>query len=122
MQKGRSRDADATIRAFGRRVRAARTDADMPQAKLQQLLAQRGVKIDSSGITRIEAGEREPRLYEALTLADLLGFAISDAATPAAEIATSMSEVRRLTKESREALLHLLESIDQAAERVSKRD
>ncbi|OKH66248.1 hypothetical protein EB74_04640 [Mycobacterium sp. SWH-M5] len=35
------------------------------------------IKLDSSAITRIENGAREPRLSEAIAIADLLGFPLS---------------------------------------------
>ena len=41
------------------------------------MLRDRRVKLDSSAITRIEGGAREPRLREAVAIAEVLGFTLS---------------------------------------------
>lgn len=103
-------------RVFGQRTRAARIDAGLTQAQLQERLASRGIKIDSSGLTRIEAGQREPRLSEALALADVLGFGLASLVTSNPGLDSYMNEVRRLVEQSRETLLQLLSSVDKAAD------
>lgn len=103
-------------RVFGQRTKAARLEAGLTQAQLQDQLASRGIKIDSSGLTRIEAGQREPRLSEALALADILGFGLTNLVTPNAGLESYMNEVRRLVEQSRETLLQLLSSVDKAAD------
>jgi transcriptional regulator with XRE-family HTH domain len=103
-------------RVFGQRTKAARMEAGLTQAQLQDRLASRGIKIDSSGLTRIEAGQREPRLSEALALADVLGFGLANLLTPAPGLETYMNEVRRLMGESRETLLQLLRSVDKTTD------
>ena len=102
--------------AFGRRMKAARADAGLTQAELQELLKERGAPLDTSAITRLEAGRREPRLSEALAIAATLGFGLTDLAAPATEIDAYMSEVRQLMEQSRAALLDLLRSVDKATD------
>lgn len=109
-------EPEAISRAFGQRTKAARMDAGLTQAQLQDRLASRGIKIDSSGLTRIEAGQREPRLSEALAIAGVLGFGLANLVTPAPSLETYMNEVRRLAEQSRETLLQLLSSVDKAAD------
>ena len=116
MQKARTPAANAMAAAFGQRMKNARADAGLTQAELQQLLTERGVPLDTSAITRLEAGGREPRLNEALAIAGTLGFGLTDLAAPATDVDAYMVEVRRLMEESREALLNLLHSVDRATD------
>ena len=116
MQKPRTPAADAMAAAFGQRMKAARLEAGLTQAELQQRLAERGVPLDTSAITRLEAGGREPRLTEALAIAATLGFGLTDLAAPATEIDAYMTEVRQLMEQSRAALLDLLRSVDKATD------
>jgi len=118
VQEDQLRGPEEISRIFGQRTKAARLEAGLTQAQLQDRLASRGIKIDSSGLTRIEAGQREPRLSEALALADLLGFGLTNLVAPNPSLETYMNEVRRLMDESRETLLQLLRSVDKAADLV----
>lgn len=118
MQKARTPAANAVAAAFGQRMKNARADAGITQAELQQLLTERGVPLDTSAITRLEAGGREPRLTEALAIAETLSFGLTDLATPATDLDTYMNEVRNLMEQSREALLNLLRSVDKATDVV----
>jgi transcriptional regulator with XRE-family HTH domain len=58
---------------FGEEVRQGRKRAGWTQADLCDSLSKVGVALDSSAITRIESGEREPQLGEALAIARILG-------------------------------------------------
>jgi len=102
--------------AFGQRMRNARLEAGLTQAEVQQLLKERGVPLDTSAITRLEAGGREPRLHEAIAIAATLGFGLTDLAAPATDIDTYVAEVRQLMEQSRAALLNLLRSVDRATD------
>ncbi|MBP2455690.1 helix-turn-helix domain-containing protein [Mycolicibacterium lutetiense] len=62
---------------FGKRVRAQREGAGFTQRELSENLAELGVKLDTSAITRIENGSREPRLKEAAAIAHALGVSLS---------------------------------------------
>lgn len=61
------------VSQFGKRVRAQREGAGFTQRQLSHQLAEVGVKLDTSAITRIENGSREPRLREAAAIAHALG-------------------------------------------------
>ncbi|MFL0174279.1 helix-turn-helix domain-containing protein [Mycobacterium sp. SMC-13] len=61
---------------FGKRVRAQREGAGFTQRELSESLAELGVKLDTSAITRIENGSREPRLREALAIGHALGIGL----------------------------------------------
>ncbi len=116
MQKARSPQSLATSRAFGQRVKTAREQQGLTAAQFQERLAKYGVKWDHSAVTRVESGEREPRLTEALAIADILGINLTGLITPAPEIQDYVNDVRRLMNASREALSELLRAIEQAPE------
>lgn len=63
---------------FGRSVRAAREHAQWTQQQLSDALAKHGLRIDTSAITRIENGSRDPRLSEAEAIAAALDLPLSD--------------------------------------------
>ena len=115
MRRNQTPESEAVTQAFAQRARAAREKQGLSQAQLQEQLAQRGVMIDSSGITRIEAGQREPRLSEALAFSEIFGFGLTNLTTPAPENEV-VRDVRQLMEESRGALLKLLRALDHAAE------
>lgn len=59
---------------FAERVRAARLAAGLTQQQLcDRLKDEAAVRLDTSAITRIESGRRDPRLSEALAIAAVLG-------------------------------------------------
>jgi transcriptional regulator with XRE-family HTH domain len=108
--------AGAVGRTFGERAKAARIEAGMTQVQLQERLeAEFGIKLDSSGITRIEAGQREPRLSEALAIATILDFGLNNLTQKGPDLNFYVSDVVELMHESRETLLKLLRSVDQVS-------
>jgi len=115
MRRNQTPASEALTQAFGQRAKAARDKQGVSQAQLQEQLAERGVMIDSSGITRLESGEREPRLSEALAISEIFGFGLTSLMTPTPEHDV-VRDVRRLMEESRESLLKLLRALDHAAE------
>jgi transcriptional regulator with XRE-family HTH domain len=62
--------------AFGALMRVHRQDRKLTQQQLTEALAKVGIQIDTSGITRLEKGQREPRLHEALGIAAVLNFSL----------------------------------------------
>jgi transcriptional regulator with XRE-family HTH domain len=66
-------------RHFGDRVRERRDTIGISQRRLSELLVEKtGVRLDPSAVTRIETGQREPKLSEALAIAQVLGTDIED--------------------------------------------
>lgn len=63
---------------FGRRVRAARERAGWTQQQLADALGRYGLKVDTSAITRIENGSRDPRLSEAESIANAFGLGLAE--------------------------------------------
>jgi transcriptional regulator with XRE-family HTH domain len=63
---------------FGQNVRGARERVKWTQQQLSDRMSRYGVKLDTSAITRIENGSREPRLKEAQGIAAALGVELSD--------------------------------------------
>lgn len=59
---------------FGATMRRRRQDAGLSQRALAQRLIELGVTIDQATITRMESGQREPRLSEAVAIAEFLQF------------------------------------------------
>jgi transcriptional regulator with XRE-family HTH domain len=113
--------SDAVGRNFGERTKAARIAAGMTQVQLQERLqAEFGLNLDTSGITRVEAGTREPRLSEALAIAAILDFGINNLTPTAPELDFYMSRLRELMHQSRETLLTLLRSVDPVTEFVQR--
>jgi transcriptional regulator with XRE-family HTH domain len=111
----------AVGRTFGERAKATRIEAGMTQLQLQERLeTEFGIKLDTSGITRIEAGQREPRLSEALAIAAILDFGLNNLTPTGPDLDFYMSGVVELMHESRETLLKLLRSVDQVTEFVQR--
>ncbi len=104
--------------AFGERAKAARLRAGLTQEQLSHRLLP-GVVLDTSAITRIEAGQREPRLSEALAIARVLGFDVHDLARRA-DLDYYISDVERLMNESRSALVKMLQSVDPVVDFVQQ--
>ncbi|MCT7369326.1 helix-turn-helix domain-containing protein [Mycolicibacterium llatzerense] len=82
MQQDGSDDAESPywalpVSRFGKRVRAQREGAGFTQRELSERLAELNVKLDTSAITRIENGSREPRLKEAFAIALALGISLT---------------------------------------------
>lgn len=62
--------------AFADQVRDYRSRAGLSQRALSALLAGQGFELDPTGLSRIESGERRPRLDEAVALSKALRFEI----------------------------------------------
>jgi transcriptional regulator with XRE-family HTH domain len=82
MQQDGSDDLEAPywalpVSRFGKRVRAQREGGGFTQRELSERLAELGIKLDTSAITRIESGSREPRLKEAFAIALALGVSLT---------------------------------------------
>ncbi len=60
--------------SFAAAMRAGRQALGLSQRALSQKLTELGVSIDQAGITRMESGQREPRLSEAVVIAEYLQF------------------------------------------------
>jgi transcriptional regulator with XRE-family HTH domain len=123
MQKQGGRETPTNIGVshnFGAQMKAARAKAAMTQAALQARLQDGfGIKLDTSGITRTEAGSREPRLSEVLAISVILGLELNDF-TPAQDLNRLVSDLTQQLLESRKTLLDVLESVDQIADYATK--
>ncbi|WP_197502746.1 MULTISPECIES: helix-turn-helix transcriptional regulator [unclassified Mycobacterium] len=98
--------------AFAERAKASRLRAGLTQQQLSDRLQhEANVSLDTSAITRIEAGQREPRLGEALAIAKVLEFGLDDLA-PRSDLDSYLSDVHLLMHESRAALVKALRSVD----------
>lgn len=64
----------STGHSFAATMRAGRQALGLSQRALSQKLTELGVSIDQAGITRMENGQREPRLSEAVVIAEYLQF------------------------------------------------
>ncbi|WP_155770007.1 helix-turn-helix transcriptional regulator [Mycobacterium asiaticum] len=104
---------------FAERAKAARLRAGLTQQELSVRLNEAGVKLDTSAITRIEAGQREPRLSEALAISQVLGFCLDDLVRRE-DLDFYMSDVNRLMNESRAALVRMIRSVDPVADFVRR--
>ncbi|MCV6977476.1 Helicase associated domain protein [Mycobacterium bourgelatii] len=117
---GRSHEDDHQLGGtFAERARAARLRADLTQQQLSDRLSETRVKLDTSAITRIEAGQREPRLGEALAIAQVLGFSLNNLA-PRANLDFYIGDVNRLMNEARAALVRMIRSVDPVADFVRR--
>jgi transcriptional regulator with XRE-family HTH domain len=90
-----------------------RVNAGMTQAELAKRIADEfEIKLDTSGITRIEAGQREPRLSEALAIAEILGLELAGEPSQS-ELEPLLRNLTDQLYESRERLLTVLETVDE---------
>lgn len=119
MQKSGAVEATTgeVLHNFGEQMKAARGRAGMAQASLQDLLWDGfGIKLDTSGITRMEAGQREPRLSEALAIGAVLGLELSDLASGPRDLNRQLGNIAGLLSQARESVAALLQSADQLTE------
>ena len=106
--------------AFAERAKAARLRAGLTQQQLSDRLQDEAeVSLDTSAITRIEAGQREPRLGEALAIAKVLEFGL-DNLVPRQDVDFYMSDVKRSMNEGRAALAKMLRSVDPVVDFVRR--
>ena len=111
---------DEVSSTFAERAKAARLRAGMTQQQLSDRLRNEAeVLLDTSAITRIEAGQREPRLGEALAIARVLEFGLNNL-VPRADLDFYMSDVERLMDESRAALVKMIRSVDPVVDFVRR--
>ncbi len=104
--------SDEVSSTFAERAKAGRLRAGLTQQQLSDRLRnEAGVLLDTSAITRIEAGQRDPRLGEALAIARVLEFGLNNL-VPRADLDFYLSDVERLMDESRLALVKMLRSVD----------
>ncbi|MEI7717144.1 MAG: helix-turn-helix transcriptional regulator [Mycobacterium sp.] len=106
---------------FGKRLKRARQAAGLTQQQLFDLLAEHDAtkKIDTSVITRMESGLRDPRFKEALVIARVLGFSLDDLA-PQADLDSHLSDVRRSVDDARAALVAMLKSAEPVVDYVRR--
>lgn len=103
---------------FGEQAKQSRLRAGLTQQQLSDRLHhEAGVSLDTSAITRIEAGQREPRLGEAIAIAKVLEFGLDDL-VPRSDLDFYISEVNQLMNESRAALIKMIRSVDPLVEFV----
>lgn len=111
---------DEVSSTFAERAKEARLRAGLTQQQLSdRLRSETEVLLDTSAITRIEAGQREPRLGEALAIARVLGFGLNNL-VPRADLDFYMSDVERLMDESRAALVKMIRSVDPVVDFVRR--
>ncbi len=111
---------DEVSSTFAERAKAARLRAGLTQQQLSDRLRNEAeVLLDTSAITRIEAGQREPRLGEALAIARVLGFGLNNL-VPRADLDFYMSDVERLMDESRATLVKMIRSVDPVVDFVRR--
>ena len=111
---------DEVSSTFAERAKAARLRAGLTQQQLSdRLRSEAEVLLDTSAITRIEAGQREPRLSEALAIARVLEFGLNNL-VPRADQDFYLSDVERLMDESRAALVTMIRSVDPVVDFVRR--
>lgn len=71
--------------SFGGALRAGRVRLGLSQRALADKLRGRGISVDQAAITRMETGQREPKLIEALQISDFLDFDVSTLERPDSE-------------------------------------
>lgn len=101
MSEANSRDVTAD-KAFGQRVRDARTARGWSQSRLAEHL-----ELDTSGVSRIEAGKTRLSLSQAVRIASVLGMSLdtlSEAATPEGELDAALAALDSAVLAARDAL------------------
>jgi transcriptional regulator with XRE-family HTH domain len=111
---------DQVVSAFADRAKAARLRAGLTQQQLSKRLKdETQVTLDTSAITRIEAGQREPRLGEALAIAKVLNFGLNNL-VPRVDLDLYLSDVEQFMTESRAALVRMVNAVDPLIEFVQE--
>lgn len=82
---------------FGARVKLARERLGITQQQLSDRLRVLGLKVDTSAITRIEGGSRDPRLSEAQAIAHAFGIALLDLIPPPTDELVIANRLRELS-------------------------
>ncbi len=88
--------ADEVADAFASGVREARTIRGWTQVDLARHLAESGVRLDPTAITRLERGDRGVRIGEAVALAASLGLSIEDVLSRAASRRPTLTAERAI--------------------------
>jgi transcriptional regulator with XRE-family HTH domain len=107
-------ESDGVARDFGNAVRKRRAALGISQRGFSELLMEKtGVKLDPSAVTRIERGQRELKLSEALAIATVLDVKV-DTLTRHIEPAESpgLIEVRDAYQQLRNAHATVLAQIE----------
>lgn len=98
---------------FAKRAKEARLKAGLSQQQLvERLETDADVSLDTSAITRIESGKREPRLGEALAIARVLDFSLNNL-VPQENLDYCLREVERSMDASRAALIAMFDALDE---------
>ncbi|WP_082690207.1 helix-turn-helix transcriptional regulator [Mycobacterium sp. M26] len=101
---------------FGKRVKTQREGAGWSQRELSEKLAELGVKLDTSAITRIENGSRDPRLREATAIAHALGVSLKELLNfddnPLGALYSACTDLENATSRLRDALGTAADSVD----------
>lgn len=110
MQQTKS-GGDAYAVNFGASLRERRTARGMSQRELAERVARKGLRLDPTAVTRIERGERDVRLGEAIVLAWELDASLSEmwSRDPMTGYHEHEADVRRALITAREALVEALE-------------
>lgn len=94
---------------FGVTMRQHRDAAGISQRKLSEVLALAGVRLDPSAVTRIEKGQREPKLAEAVAISEALGFNLEDLKESRSSIFyTRLASVEKYMTQARKSLKRAL--------------
>ena len=100
---------------FGEMLKTARADLGWSQRRLAEVLQKSGLKIDPSAITRIETGQREPKLTEAVAIANLLGLDLDTLTyTHSGDFRRGIALVLDNLIESRKSALRAMNAVDLA--------
>lgn len=103
---------------FGACVKQAREQHGFTQQQLADRLRAYGWKVDTSGITRIENGSRDPRISEAQAIATALGIDLADL-VPKSSKDLVAAELRRNLDEARARLIDAAAAYESARDRWS---
>lgn len=105
---------------FGNELARRRVDRGLSYRGLADLIAERtGVKVDHTGLKRMESGAREPRLDEALAIAEVLDSTVEAMAdvrlAPVEEIVREVNSLRNQIDESAIGMSMTVDAIGEAS-------
>ena len=116
-QTSNAGDGAGVNEQFGSLMKAAREGRGWSQRKLAEMLNEQGLRLDPSAVTRIETGQREVKLREAVIIAETVGLELANLRSAAnidraLEVSQAVAEFADLAQIARIQIARIDSAID----------